>query len=397
MTHHLPPVHRSARALLASMLFLVPAALGGQPTLPEPTGPHRVGTTTRLLADSARRDIADTTRARELAVQLWYPTSARSGTRAPYLSHAMVAAMQGAGYLHLDSATIGAWGRVATPAWLDAPVAGGRWPLLVLSHGQGVSRSHYAALAGELASRGYLVASIDHPYGGVMQRADGHVVTLADDPASGPPDSVLAVRVAEWAQDASFVVDQLLDPATSLGRVAAAHVARDRIGMLGHSLGGAAALEACRADTRFHACADLDGMLVGRVVADGPRGATLIVRSSPVYSDADLAKRGRTRAQWEAMGREVEEHFRGVAAKGERGQVWTVVIRGTGHMSFSDAPYTFPDAITRFGGTPLGAGRTFALVGDVVRSFFDAQLKGHSGESLAALAARHGELRLEGP
>lgn len=351
----------------------------------------------RWLTDSNRRDLVDPARARDLAVQLWYPTGARHGAPAQCLSPALAAAMRDAGYLHLDSATIAAWPMVAARAWRDVPIAGTRLPLLLLSHGQGVSRAHYAALAADLASHGYMVAAIDHPYGGMMERADGRVITLADDPASGPPDSVLAVRASEWAQDASFVVGQLLDPATTLGRLAASHVAGDRVGMLGHSLGGAAALEACRADARFRACADLDGMLVGRVAAEGPRGPTLIVRSSPVYSDEDLAKRGRTRAQWEAMGREVEGHFRAVAAKGDRGVVWTVTVRGAGHMSFSDAPFTFPDAITRFGGTPLPAARALGLVGGVVRAFFDEQLKEGPRESVARFVAQHEVLSLERP
>jgi hypothetical protein len=66
-------------------------------------------------------------------------------------------------------------------------------------------------------------------------------------------------------------------------------------------------------------------------------------------------------------------------------------------MSFSDAPFTFPDAITRFGGTPLPAAHALDLVGGVVRAFFDAQLKGASPESLARFVARHDELSLERP
>jgi predicted dienelactone hydrolase len=382
-------------ALAALAFAAVPTSSAAQHGLPSPRGAMRVGTAIRHLADSSRPDLVSRQAPRELVVQLWYPTDDTVGTRAPYVAPTVRDAMLAASYLRLDGATIARWGELRTHAIVDARVRGRDLPVLVLSHGQGISRSHYSALAEELASRGYLVAAVDHPYGGAMQRADGRVIALAQDPAAGPQDSVLAARVAEWAQDASFVLAQLRDARTPLGAVASAHASARAIGMLGHSLGGAAALEACRADHRFRACADLDGMLVGRVASDGPRGATLVVRSSPVYSEADLAKRGRTRAEWEAMGREVAAHFHDVAAKGAPGSVTLLRIRGTGHMSFSDAPYTFPEAITRFGGTPLDAERTRALVHDVVLRFFDAALRGGSRDALSALAAEAPEIEVE--
>lgn len=387
------------RRLCATVVVLstVPATILAQTSLPSPQGPLHLGTTVRHLADSSRVDLISRRRPRELAVQLWYPTTDSGGARAPYVSSAVRRAMIGEGYLHLDSAVITGWAGVRTHAVLDARIIGRSLPLLLLSHGQGVSRSHYTALAEALASHGYVVAAIDHPYGGVMKRADGHVLTLAADSAAGPQDSVLVVRAEDWARDASFVVDQLYDRHTALGALAAPHLTDGAIGMLGHSLGGAAALEACRRDVRFRACADLDGMLVGRVASEGPRGPTLIVRSSPTYSDADLERRGRTRAQWEAMGREVAAHFHGVAARGAPGTVTLLRLRGAGHMTFSDAPLTFPDAITRFGGTPLEPTRAVALVNAIVTDFFDRTLRGGSRPTIAAFVTSAPEIEAESP
>ncbi|KAJ7731777.1 platelet-activating factor acetylhydrolase [Mycena metata] len=52
------------------------------------------------------------------------------------------------------------------PALKDAPVIipenGSRWPLIILSHGAGSSRLLYSAIAGELASHGYIVAAVEH-------------------------------------------------------------------------------------------------------------------------------------------------------------------------------------------------------------------------------------------
>jgi predicted dienelactone hydrolase len=373
------------------------------PVLPEPTGAYRVGTAIFHLTDTSRPDTLSKQpgRFRELIFQVWYPTDAAPPAQtAPYIPNpALLQALKDEPHDGQAIAVLDAWKDVRTAATLDAPLSSkvAKLPLLFFSHGLGESRSTYTAFAQDLASHGYVVVCIDHPYGGITVLPDGRVVSTGDDPEAGNPEATPKM-VEAWAQDAAFVLARMIAPAktdaSSSGRFAR-HIDPSRIGMLGHSLGGAAALEACRADSRFKACADLDGAPFGKVTQEGVKRPALVLRSQPLYSDEDLAKRGRTRAQWDEMGRQGKLRWDSMLPRTKDIPVLIVKIQGTGHMSYSDAPFVMPDTIARFGGRIIDARRGYEITMRYVLAFFDKYLKGKRSDLLDGAHAPDAEAIVE--
>jgi predicted dienelactone hydrolase len=139
---------------------------------------------------------------------LWYPTRA---TRAPlFLTGSLSECRLPAMLCRLISFEM----QVAS----NAPLADGKFGVIVISHGAGGLSLNHRDLAMALASYGYVVAAPTHPRG-------------KDNDISG---------VGVWVgrpKQVSRVIDALLEDA-GLG----SHIQRDRIGVVGHSNGGYTAL-----------------------------------------------------------------------------------------------------------------------------------------------------------
>jgi dienelactone hydrolase len=267
-------------AVAAGTWIPAPAAHGPDATarlsLPAPTGPHRVGTTSLHLVDDSRTDpLAPAPRARELMVRLWYPAAAQS--RQP------AAAYQTPGVNSVFTDFLRAVTGVDLPTDLlsfpthslqDPPaMPGARRPVVLFSHGLGVSAAINTALHEELASRGYVVAGIDHTFDGVVEFPDGRVEV--QQPGLRVDERLREIRAA----DLRFVLDQLTGLAAGhnpdaghrpLPRGLARMLDLTRVGAYGHSLGGPTVIGAMNQDPRIGAGAALDGTLRGPISFDRP-------------------------------------------------------------------------------------------------------------------------------
>ena len=257
--------------------------------LPEPSGQHPVGVTELHLVDPNRPDPWVKGQPRELMISIWYPASREAGLdsardrgresslesdrdqEAPYMlpgvadyydQHVLPT-------IGLDPGRVDLAG-IRTHAWPDAPVAGSDegWPVILYSPGASVPRSFGTVNVMELASRGYIVATMDHTYeAAAVQFPDGRIVTeILPELSVETVLKIMEIRV----DDVRFVLDQLAELAKGMnpdqGRKALPEGLREtldlnRVGIFGHSAGGATAAQAMYEDARIDAGIDMDGTM----------------------------------------------------------------------------------------------------------------------------------------
>lgn len=238
-----------------------------------------------------------------------------------------------------------------------------KYPLLIFSPGLGNSRHLYNVLVQSVASTGYIVVSIDHPYDvSIVEYPDGTTV-LAEDIET---DAQIELALATRAQDVSFVLNQLdkssisklLLPGLDLG------LNLDKVGIFGHSLGGATSLAAMVNDSRITGGINIDGSFFGPSIQQGTKRPFLLISHEGKNQSTDVSW-ASTWAKLSGWKSELE-------------------IKGTQHGSFTDLPsliYSLgltgklPETVTNLLGTLEGL-RVAEIKRVYVAAFFDLVLKG---------------------
>jgi len=223
------------RALcLALLLLAAPVAaqapLGDAPELGS-RARQTIGVRTLTLRFPNRPDVTRpdgkggfATAERVLPVTIWYPSAGGEQHNAYSYKTSPVPTV--------PAGRVPATVSVAGAAAADAPPAAGRYPLVVISHGFLNRAVMFSDLAEILASKGYVVASIDH----------GDLDDLAKS-----RDLAFIKVVANRAADQRLVIAELTrraggsDPLWS-------HVDARRIALMGYSMGGFGALATAGAD-----------------------------------------------------------------------------------------------------------------------------------------------------
>jgi hypothetical protein len=388
-----PGHSRRWRRVAGRGVLVAGLALGGLalltaivPVLPKPSGPHSVGSVIFRWTDDTRPEIftADPSDRRQVVAQAWYPTDAPTGRAVPYFEAQgrLPSSISG-----LPSFMFGSFGSVATHATARTSVSPAQrtWPVLFFSPGLSIPREEYTALCADLASRGYVVVALSVPYeSSVSILAGGRVVgqTIHPDVTGPPPHPALERLIEIRAADSRFALDRLsrlsqLEPGSPL----AGHLDLRHVGIVGHSIGGATAVQVMASDPRFKVGVDLDGKLFG-----SEPNARLNRPFLWIQSDGS-----RTREYTNGRDRFLAH---------QRGGGTLLTIRKSMHLSFTDDPsYLTPlgrgliGAVAGLG--PLSLADMTSMTGDTISAFVGPALGIKSGRSLGDVLASHPGIRSE--
>lgn len=221
---------------LTIVITLVPVLLFPQHRLPQVTGPYAVATATYSYVDKNRiEEFTDQGEHRAVNVEFWYPEQ-----------------------------------------------ADGTYPLLVFSHGAfGIKTSNTSTFT-ELASHGYVVVSIDHPYHSFYTVSeDGKVVTINPEYMqefnNSNKEGVYSLGeyfelTQKWMKlrtdDMDFVIDMILEQAEQKKDSLYERIDTQKIGVFGHSMGGAASVALSRERDDIDAVVNIDGPFYSELVYD---------------------------------------------------------------------------------------------------------------------------------
>ena len=274
------------------------------------------------------------------------------------------------------------------------------FPLVVFSHGAfGYYQSNTSTYM-ELASNGYVVAALDHPHhafftkdtAGGMVLVDMDFMNTALNLNAETPVEEQYRLYTEWmglrTADMNFAVDAVkaaVQTGTTDGswsfsekdgealRTVLAMTDVSKIGLMGHSMGGAAAVELGRERDDAAAVIDLDGTMLGEYL--GVENGDFVINEEPYpvpVLEFNNWSTYQERAEYLAQGGSYPNDV--LMAQAAAG--FTTTIRGTEHMDFTDLPLLSPFLGNLLGSGERGAEETLTVVNSLVLQFFDCYLKG---------------------
>jgi len=300
------------------------------------------------LVDATRSDpyLANGAK-RELLVRFWYPTALTQGCKPAQYTSAGVW-----NYLaQLEGVTLP---QIKTNSCQDASITTGTHPVVVFTHGYTGTFTDYTFLFEDLASRGYVVASVDHTFEATaVQFPDGRLATsvlgshVADTLQLDARSTSLAVAVR--LSDLKFVMDELERLNASDKSPFAGKLDMSRVALAGHSLGGTTALLGVELEPRFRAAIAMDAPAPGPLFGTTDKPILMLVAGRDWDKD--------TCRLWSRLG----------------GPRLALNLKGSEHLTPSDAVWLANGAIET---GSVGMEKTVATMRNYIAAFLDVNLNG---------------------
>jgi len=325
---------------LLILMVTLPSIIFPQHKLVKPTGEYQVATANYSYTDTKRIETyTDAGEHRKLNVEMWFPKNAV-----------------------------------------------GKFPLIVFSHGSFGTKSSNTSLYNELASHGYVVCSIDHTYQCLFTTdKDGHTTLMDMGYMKEISDENAHIDKQQsydfykkWMKirtdDMNYVIDYILaeeknNDADTVYKL----IDTTKIGVIGHSLGGSAALGIGRIRDDISAVIALESPFMCDIEGgkDGEFIFTDKVYPVPVlnvYSDQG----------WSLLpsAPQYEENYALLSAT--NATAFNIHINGVGHLSLTDLALVSPLLTRMINGKKTTTDSIYCIkaINKACLDFFDSYLKG---------------------
>lgn len=373
-----------------------------QVTLPTPTGSFAVGRATYAWADDVTSDTLAPVPGtkRELVVWIWYPSAAGQSAAMmdDYLPAPLRAAVERARGALISTFLTRDLSQVHAHSIRNADVSPQQrsYPVVIMRAGASAEVMNYSTLAEDLTSHGYVVVGFDAPYrtnvvvfpdGRVMRRTPENNPELCLGQEQAQQARCVNTLLAAWTADIAFVLDRLerLNTSDASGKFAG-RFDMTRVGVFGHSFGGATAAQFCHEDSRCKAGIDVDGAPHGSVIQAGIHQPFMFLLSD--HSSEPDAESRQIMAN-------IQSIYDRLPVDGRQ----RIAIRGANHFLFSDdgallKSHIVMRTLRTLGILGIDGRRQLAVTAYCVHSFFDAYLKGASVSRLKISSPLYPEIHV---
>ncbi|EPR11480.1 alpha/beta hydrolase family protein [Ruminiclostridium papyrosolvens] len=320
-------------------ICILPGILFPQFSPIESTGNYAVNTTSVTFVDTSRIDpFSNTGENRKLTVQFWYPTVAEGSNT---------------------------------------------FPLTIFSHGSFGYRGSNLSTFKNLASNGFVVCSVDHSYHSFFAKHTDGTTTLVNTEFLSDVTNITNDKydektsydeTHEWLNlrttDINFVLDKILDNKNAeIPESVYTIINPEKIGLLGHSLGGAAAAQLGRQRSDVDAVAVIDGTMIGEEIDFKNEHAVLNTETYPIpllnlYNDNHYKD-----------AKQIGAAYNNLSASANAKEAYDVVIRDSGHLNFTDLPLFSPALAHMLGTGEVDSRYCIETMNKIVLDFFNHTLK----------------------
>ena len=338
---------------------------------PKPSGDINAGTQSIQLIDSNRLEwfTNNPDDLRKIMVQVWYPTHENNGERELYIDYGNIRIKALADQFDYSPSLFKNLVNLRTNSIKEATShQSDIYPLIIFSHGLGGNRTQNTIMIEELVSYGYVVIAIEHAYdanvsifnnGDIADYRSGINYERRDEGKDLTPEEFWSIRLPQLktrAADVSFILNQI--ESGNFPQDLSQIIDLEKVGIFGHSFGGATSIYSSYSDDRIDACLNLDGWMVvvpDNIINEGIKQDFMYIGQAKWWDELNYNK--------------LDQFIKSNSSSSK------ILIPGTTHYDFSDTPHMSKAAKLLKKSGDLDSGSLKNILNELILTFFNKNLK----------------------